>query len=97
MMMLGLFEVLFCRKYADEDGNQYFRWIENYVADDFLEAVKVGRNLLETHAVKLSPERVEEIVEIFREGSRLEALFWGMGLEYHGKTELTKSAKSSAS
>jgi len=77
---------------ADEDGNPYFRWIENYVADDFVEAVRVGRELLESHAVKLSPERVEEIVEIFREGSRLEALFWGMGLEYHTKTtvELAK-------
>jgi len=48
--------------------------------------VRVGRVLLEEHAVKLSPERVEDIVEIFREGTRLEALFWGMGLLHHEKT-----------
>jgi thiaminase len=70
----------------ETEGNQYFRWIENYVADDFAEAVRVGRVLLEEQAVKLSPERVEDIVEIFREGTRLEALFWGMGLLHHEKT-----------
>jgi thiaminase len=42
--------------------------------------VKVGRRLLEENALKLSPERVEDIVEIFREGTRLEGLFWQMGL-----------------
>ena len=55
--------------------------------------MNVGRNLLESHAVKLSPERVEEIVEIFREGSRLETLFWGMGLSYHERMELAKTTE----
>lgn len=68
------------------DGNPYFRWIENYVAEDYCEAVGVGRKLLEDYAVRLSPERVEEVVEIFREGARLEGLFWGMGLLHHEKT-----------
>jgi thiaminase len=72
------------------DGNPYFRWIENYVAEDFSQAVKVGRALLEENAIKLSPERIEEIVEIFREGTRLEALFWGMGLSYYEKMEKRK-------
>lgn len=75
-----------------EDGNPYFRWIENYVAEDFEEAVKVGMELLETGAVKLSPERVEEIVEIFREGTRLEGLFWEMGLLHHEKMRGSKSS-----
>ena len=69
------------------DGNEYFRWIENYVAEDYGEALKTGRKLLEDHAVRLSPERVEDMVEIFREGTRLEALFWGMGLQHHEKTQ----------
>jgi len=56
------------------------------VAEDFEDAVRVGRKLLEDNAVRLSPDRVEEIVEIFREGCRLEALFWGMGLAHHEKT-----------
>jgi thiaminase len=55
------------------------------VAEDFEEAVKVGMELLESGAVRLSPERVEEIVEIFREGARLEGLFWEMGLLHHEK------------
>ena len=40
--------------------------------------------------MKLSPERVEEMVEIFREGSRLEGLFWEMGLLHHEKMTKTK-------
>jgi len=43
----------------------------------------VGMALLEDGAVRLSPERVEEIVEIFREGTRLEGLFWEMGLLHY--------------
>jgi hydroxymethylpyrimidine/phosphomethylpyrimidine kinase / thiaminase len=69
------------------EGNEYFRWIQNYAAEDFVEAVNIGRKLLEENAVKQSPERIEELVEIFREGSRLEGLFWGMGLEHHEKME----------
>ncbi len=80
------------KKWADKvEGNQYFRWIENYVSDDFSEAVRAGRELLEENALKLSPERVEEIVEIFREGTRLEALFWEMGLSHYRTTETTNS------
>lgn len=45
--------------------------------------------LLEENAVKLSPDRIEEIVEIFREGTRLEALFWEMGLSHYRKTTST--------
>jgi thiaminase II len=77
------------RLYDDEetlrDGNAYFRWIENYVEGDYVSAVTVGRELLEGHAVRLSPERVDEMVEIFREGTRLEGLFWEMGLLHHEK------------
>ena len=69
------------------EGNGYFRWIQNYVAEDYVEAVNTGRKLLEENALKLSPERIEEVVEIFREGSRLEGLFWGMGLDHHEKME----------
>jgi thiaminase len=78
------------RLYDDEktlrDGNAYFRWIENYVAEDYAVAVSVGRELLEDYAVRLSPERVDDMVEIFRQGTRLEGLFWEMGLLHHEKT-----------
>ncbi|KAI9646870.1 trifunctional hydroxymethylpyrimidine kinase/phosphomethylpyrimidine kinase/thiaminase [Ciborinia camelliae] len=53
------------------EGNIYWKWIENYVADDYTEAVKVGSELtswaalLEKHAVMQSPNRIEELVKIF--------------------------------
>lgn len=27
------------------DGNQYWKWIENYVADDYTEAVRLGSGM----------------------------------------------------
>lgn len=63
------------------EGNIYWKWIENYVADDYVEAVNVGRGkslprlvsyttltlpaLLERNAVLQSPSRIEELVQIF--------------------------------
>lgn len=47
------------------DANTYWRWILNYVADDYVEAVRTGRRLLERHAALSSPSRVEELVKIF--------------------------------
>ena len=72
------------------EGNQYFPWIENYVSDDFSAAVRVGKELLEENAVNLSSARIEEIVEIFREGTRLEVLFWEMGLSHYRKIAARK-------
>ena len=43
--LLGYGEIA-SRLYADpntkREGNIYWKWIENYVADDYLEAVKTG-------------------------------------------------------
>ncbi|TGO45460.1 hypothetical protein BCON_0390g00030 [Botryotinia convoluta] len=47
------------------EGNIYWKWIENYVADDYTEAVKVGSALLEKHALLQSPNRIEELGKIF--------------------------------
>ncbi|OBT87822.1 hypothetical protein VE02_02131 [Pseudogymnoascus sp. 03VT05] len=47
------------------EGNIYWKWIENYVADDFTEAVKVGSDTIEKHALLQSPSRLEELVKIF--------------------------------
>jgi thiaminase len=47
------------------DANMYWRWIRNYVADDYVEAVSTGRRLLERHAALSSPSRIEELVKIF--------------------------------
>jgi hydroxymethylpyrimidine/phosphomethylpyrimidine kinase len=45
--------------------NRYLTWINNYVAEDYTEAVKEGCALIETHASKQSPYRIEELVKIF--------------------------------
>lgn len=47
------------------DKNTYWNWILNYVAEDYVEAVKTGSALLERHALALSPARVEELVKVF--------------------------------
>lgn len=46
-------------------GNTYWPWIQNYVADDYVQAVKTGSALLEEHAQKQSPSRIDELVRIF--------------------------------
>lgn len=37
------------RLYSDEstprEGNQYWKWIENYIADDYTEAVRLGSGM----------------------------------------------------
>lgn len=63
--------------------NRYLTWINNYVADDYVQAVEKGCGtsqtlkqfnaptliwnlaLVEKHATKQSPSRIEELVTIF--------------------------------
>ncbi|KAI8936893.1 hypothetical protein NX059_006125 [Plenodomus lindquistii] len=46
-------------------GSRYWKWIEQYVAAEYREAMMRGSDLIEKHAVKLSPSRVEELAQIF--------------------------------
>ncbi|KAH8424555.1 putative thiamine biosynthesis protein (Thi-4) [Aspergillus melleus] len=62
------------------EGNRYWKWIENYVADDYTEAVRLGSELLERHMREVSPSRVEELIKIFIRATELEISFWDMGL-----------------
>ncbi|BDD58213.1 hypothetical protein MAP00_003510 [Monascus purpureus] len=61
-------------------GNKYWKWIENYVADDYAEAVRVGTELIERHIHRTSPSRLEELVKVFIRATELEVGFWDMGL-----------------
>jgi len=72
------------------EGNEYFRWIENYVSEEFQEALTVGRALLEENVIIQSPERLDHLLEIFRQGTILEAAFWQMGLSHASKPVLTQ-------
>ncbi|KAL6706591.1 ATP-dependent RNA helicase dbp2 [Coniothyrium glycines] len=61
--------------------NQYWKWIENYVNEDYVGAMIRGSDLIEEHAGKLSPSRVEELARIFIHATNMERGFWDMGLE----------------
>lgn len=87
--LLGYGEVA-RRLYEDTDerrskreGNRYWRWVENYVAEDYREAVRKGRDVLEREAVRcgvaFGKGRLEELVGIFAEAARLEVGFWEEG------------------
>lgn len=69
------------------EGNLYWKWVENYVADDYTEAVKLGCRMsnlkeavrrclqiieiVERRAVNQSPSRIEELVKIFIHATRV--------------------------
>ncbi|KAL6244264.1 trifunctional hydroxymethylpyrimidine kinase/phosphomethylpyrimidine kinase/thiaminase [Rhinocladiella similis] len=59
-----------------DQGNRYWRWVENYVAEDYAQAVRVGRELIEAHVVKQSPHRVQELIDIFVRATEMEVRFW---------------------
>ncbi|KAL2206330.1 putative thiamine biosynthesis protein (Thi-4) [Sarocladium strictum] len=60
------------------NANTYWPWIENYVAEDYVEAVRLGSELLEKHALLQSPTRIEELVKIFIHATKMEIGFWEM-------------------
>ncbi|KAG6024725.1 hypothetical protein E4U40_003122 [Claviceps sp. LM458 group G5] len=58
--------------------NVYWPWIQNYVADDYVQAVRLGSELLEKHMQLQSPTRIEELVKIFIHATKMEIGFWEM-------------------
>ncbi|KAK8076462.1 thiamine biosynthesis protein (thi-4) protein [Apiospora phragmitis] len=60
------------------EGNTYYKWICNYVAEDFVEAVRTGRALMERHASGLNLGQVEELVKIFIHGTKVSCVFPGI-------------------
>lgn len=58
----------------------YWTWIANYAAADFTEAVNTGQALLESHAPFQSPSKIAKLVDIFRNVTKYEALFWTSAL-----------------
>ncbi|KAK2072323.1 hypothetical protein P8C59_006682 [Phyllachora maydis] len=63
---------------SKREGNTYWTWIENYVAEDYVAAVRTGSGLLEKHAVQQSPARIEELVKVFVHATKMEIAFWEM-------------------
>ncbi|KAM0451753.1 hypothetical protein ACHAO4_005710 [Trichoderma viride] len=60
------------------DGNTYWEWIENYNADDYVEAVRLGSELIEKNIRLQSPSRIEELIKIFVHATKMEIGFWEM-------------------
>ncbi|KAK7712736.1 trifunctional hydroxymethylpyrimidine kinase/phosphomethylpyrimidine kinase/thiaminase [Botryosphaeria dothidea] len=71
------------RLYDDQktkrEGNTYWNWVEQYVAEDYTDAVKAGLDIIERHAVLQSPSRIEQLVQIFIHATKMETGFWDMG------------------
>lgn len=61
------------------EGNVYWKWIQNYVAEDYVEAVQLGSALLEKEVILQSPSRIEKLVNIFVHATNMETGFWDMG------------------
>lgn len=56
--------------------SRYWKWIQNYAAADYSQAVDTGRAIIEKHAPQQSADRINEFVEIFRRVTEYEAFFW---------------------
>lgn len=47
------------------EGSRYWAWIEQYVGQEYMDAMMRGSDLIEEHAGKQSVSRVEELARIF--------------------------------
>ncbi|KAI1355737.1 Phosphomethylpyrimidine kinase-domain-containing protein [Xylaria sp. FL0043] len=61
------------------DGNTYWPWILNYVADDYVQAVETGCDLMERNAVLHSPSRIEELAKVFIHATKFGTMSYGGG------------------
>ncbi|KAM3436570.1 hypothetical protein NHJ13734_005034 [Beauveria thailandica] len=62
----------------DPQANKYWPWIETYGAADYVEAVRLGSDIIEKKIRDCSPARIEELVKIFIHGTKMEIGFWEM-------------------
>ncbi|MDA5562521.1 thiaminase II [Cobetia sp. MMG027] len=63
------------------EDNPYADWIAMYSSDDFKEAVDAEREWLDARLSEVSERRLGELVDVFRDATRLEIDFWQMGLD----------------
>ncbi|KAI1808501.1 Phosphomethylpyrimidine kinase-domain-containing protein [Daldinia bambusicola] len=67
------------------EGNTYWKWIMNYIAEDYVEAVATGSALMEKNAVLQSPSRIEELVKIFIHATKTRAAIMSYGGGYNSR------------
>ena len=64
-----------------KEGNRYWKWVENYTADDYTQAVVKGKQVIEDEIIRqggIGTGRAEELVEIFRRATEMEIAFWDL-------------------
>lgn len=66
----------------DINANPYWSWVENYTNEGYQDAIRAGRELLETNVLKHSADRIEELVDIFATTTQMECRFWDAALAY---------------
>lgn len=54
-------------------GSKYWAWIEQYVGQEYMDAMVRGSDLIEEHAGKQSVSRVEELAQIFIHATNVSA------------------------
>lgn len=62
--------------WSRREGNGYWKWVDNYGGEEYAEAVRLGREMIERYASKISPQRLEELVRIFIRVTEMEVNFW---------------------
>ncbi|GAA0701663.1 TenA family protein [Marinobacterium maritimum] len=63
------------------DSNPYNAWIEMYLSDEYQQAARTERELLDTLGQDLPPARLAALEKRFRTATRMEVSFWQMGLD----------------
>ncbi|GAA0795756.1 thiaminase II [Marinobacterium sediminicola] len=63
------------------EGNPYNAWIEMYLSDEYQQAARVERELLDKLGQDLPPARLSSLEHRFRTATRMEVSFWQMGLD----------------
>jgi len=63
------------------NANPYDAWIAMYESDDFQAAMNDELAWLDARLAEVTPRRFNELVEVFRDATRLEIDFWQMGLD----------------
>jgi len=63
------------------DANPYDAWIAMYESEEFQAARRTEEAWLDARLTEVTPRRFDELVQVFRDATRLEIDFWQMGLD----------------
>lgn len=63
------------------EANPYDAWIAMYEGEEFQGAMRSELEWLNARLAEVTPSRLKELTEVFRDATRLEIDFWQMGLD----------------